>query len=81
MSSSEDEVEFVEKKANAKGNDSTISLETSSSSSDDRNNTKSNDSNENESDEDESSQPSGAECLELCKKFAEITETDRALAM
>lgn len=80
MSSSEDEVDYVEKKANAKGNDSTISLETSSSSRDDRNNTKSNDS-ENGSDEDESSQPSGAECLELCKKFAEITETDRALAM
>lgn len=78
MSSSEEEIEYVGEKSassKAKTNDSTISLETSSSSIN-RDDTKSDD-----DDDEEESQPSGAECLELCKQFAEITETDRALAM
>lgn len=62
MSSSEDEIEYVEKKTATKTNDSTVSLE-------------------DDDDEDDNSAPSGPECLELCKRFAEITETDRALAM
>lgn len=36
-------------------------------------------SSENESDNDGA--PNGAECLNRCKEFAEVTNTDRALAM
>ena len=41
--------------------------------------TKSNHEDEIESDDEET--PSGPECLKRCKEFAEITGTDRALAM
>ena len=72
--SSDEEIEYLEttSKGSRRHHEKEVYYEVSSSSS----------SSENESDsEDDENRPSGAECLNRCKQFAEFTSTDSALAM
>lgn len=87
MSSSDDEIECLDRQEEK--NNTTISLDSSREDQDSKKSGKasadqSNDGGDERSEsEEENSEPelSGAECLEICKKFAQITDTDRALAM
>jgi hypothetical protein len=78
---SDDDIECVYESKKELNDDQDSNLVNSDSSfNDSRNNDNISDEN-NEAEADEEEAPNGAECLNRCKEFAEITGTDRALAM